>query len=58
MLVVASELDTGYVLTPEIGATYCPDNTSETPQTERIIHHLPFDAMVLTDSGFGVFHVA
>lgn len=58
MLMVASELATGCVLTPEIGAMYGPNNTSEAAQAERIINRLPSDAMVLADSGFGIFRVA
>lgn len=58
MLMVASELATGCVLTPEIGAMYGPNNTSEAAQAECIISRLPSNAMVLADSGFGIFRVA
>jgi hypothetical protein len=58
MLMVASELATGCVLAPEIGAMYGPDNTSEAAQAECIIHRLPSNALVLADSYFGIFRVA
>lgn len=58
MLMVASELATGCVLVPEINAMYGKNNSSEAAQAERIIDRLPIDAMVLADSGFGIFRVA
>jgi Transposase DDE domain len=57
-LMVASELATGCVLTPEVGAMYGPQNISEAAQAERIINRLPNNAMVLADSGFGIFRLA
>lgn len=58
MLMVASELSTGCVLTPEVDAMYGENNSSEAAQAERIIDRLPHDALVLADSGFGIFRVA
>lgn len=58
MLMVASELATGCILTPEIGAMYGPNNTSEAAQSERIVDRLPGNALVLADCGFGIFRVA
>jgi hypothetical protein len=58
MLMVASEMSTGCVLVPEIGAMYGENNTSEAAQAQRIIDRLPEDALVLGDSGFGIFQVA
>ena len=57
MLMVASELSTGCVLVPEIDAMYGENNSSEAAQAERIIDRLPHDALVLADSGFGIFRV-
>jgi len=58
MLMVASELATGCVLVPEVDAMYGENNSSEAAQAERVIDRLPRDAMVLADSGFGIFRVA
>jgi hypothetical protein len=58
MLMVASELATGCILTPEIGAMYGPNNTSEAAQSERIVDRLPGNALVLADCAFGIFRVA
>ena len=55
---VASELSTGCVLFPEVDPMYGENNSSEAAQAERIINRLPHDAMVLADSGFGIFRVA
>ena len=58
MLMVASELSTGCVLVPEVNAMYGENNSSEAAQAERVIDRLPHDALVLADSGFGIFRVA
>lgn len=58
MLMVACELSTGCALVPEIDAMYGENNSSEPAQAERIIDRLPCDALVLADSGFGIFRVA
>ena len=58
MLMVACELSTGCVLVPEVDAMYGENNSSEAAQAERIIDRLPHDALVLADSGFGIFRVA
>ena len=58
MLMVACELSTGCALVPEIDAMYGENNSSEAAQCERIVDRLPHDALVLADSGFGIFRVA
>jgi len=58
MLMVASELATGCVLVPEVDAMYGENNSSEAAQSERIIDRLPENALILADSGFGIFRVA
>jgi len=58
MLMVASEMSTGCVLIPEIDAMFGQHNSSEAAQAQRIIERLPGDAMILGDSGFGIFQVA
>jgi hypothetical protein len=58
MLMIASELATGCVLVPEVDAMYGENNSSEAAQAERVIDRLPCDALVLADSGFGMFRVA
>lgn len=58
LLTVASELSTGCVLVPEIEPMYGEHNSSEAKQAARIIPRLPADALVLADSGFGIFSVA
>ena len=58
MLMVASEMATGCVLVPEVSAMYGENNSSEEAQAERVIDRLPDDALVLADSGFGIFRVA
>lgn len=58
MLMVASEMSTGCVLVPEVDAMYGEHNSSEAEQAERIIDRLPQEALVLADSGFGIFRVA
>lgn len=57
MLMVASEMATGCVLVPELDAMYGENNSSEAAQAERIIDRLPHDALLLADSGFGIFRV-
>ena len=58
MLMVAAELSTGCALVPEIDAMYGENNSSEAAQAERIINRLPHDALLLADSGLGIFRVA
>lgn len=58
MLMVASEMATGCVLVPEIDPMYGENNSSEAAQAQRMIDRLPEDALVLGDSGFGIFQVA
>jgi hypothetical protein len=58
MLMVASELSTGCVLVPQIDPMYGEHNSSEARQAVRIVERLPKNALVLADSGFGIFSVA
>lgn len=58
LLMVASEMSTGCVLTPEVDAMYGENNSSEASQARRMIDRLPEDALVLADSGLGIFQVA
>ena len=45
-------------LVPEVDAMCGENNSSEAAQAERVIDRLPPDALVLADSGFGIFRVA
>ena len=58
MLMVASELQSGCVLLPQVDPMYGPDNSSEADQGRRIVQQLPGNSVVLADSGFGIFSVA
>lgn len=58
MLMVASELQTGCVLLPQVDPMYGPHNSSEADQGRRIVQQLPQNSVVLADSGFGIFSVA
>jgi hypothetical protein len=57
MLMVAHELQSGCALTPEIGAMYGENNTSEAKQARAIVQRIPRGSIVLADSGFGIFSV-
>src|SRR6056297_907921 len=41
MLMVASELQSGYVLLPQVDPMYGPNNSSEAGQGRRIVQQLP-----------------
>jgi len=58
MLMVAHELQSGCALTPEFGAMYGDNNTSEAKQAMAIARRIPHDSLVLADSNFGIFSVA
>jgi len=58
MLMVASELQSGCVLLPQVDPMYGPNNSSEADQGRRIVQQLPENSVVLADSGFGIFSVA
>lgn len=58
MLMVASELQSGCVLLPQVDPMYGPNNSSEADQGRRIVQQLPDNSVVLADSGFGIFSVA
>lgn len=58
MLMVASEMQSGCVLLPQIDPMYGPDNASEALQAQRIVKQLPAHSIVLADSGFGIYSVA
>ncbi len=57
MLLVAHELCSGVALPPEIGAMYGEHNTSEAAQAKAIAERLPPGAIMMADSGFGIFGV-
>ena len=57
MLLVAHELCSGVALPPEIGAMYGEHNTSEAAQARAIAERLPPGAIMMADSGFGIFGV-
>ncbi len=48
----------GCALTPEFGAMYGDDNTSEARQATAIGRRIPAGSLVLADAGFGIFQVA
>ncbi len=58
MLMVATELQTGCALLPQIDPMYGPERTSEARQIAAIIHDLPENSIVMADSGFGIYSVA
>lgn len=58
MLMIASELQSGCVLLPQVDPMYGPNNSSEADQGRRIVQQLPGNSVVLADSGFGIFSVA
>jgi hypothetical protein len=58
MLMVAHELQSGVALPPEIGVMYGENNTSEAEQAKAIAKRIPRGAIVMADSGFGIFGVA
>lgn len=58
MLMVASELQSGCVLLPQVDPMYGPNNSSEADQGRRIVQQLPENSVVLADSAFGIFSVA
>jgi hypothetical protein len=58
MLLVAHELQSGCALTPEIGAMYGENNTSEAKLARRMLDRLPAGSIIFADAGFGIFSVA
>jgi hypothetical protein len=58
LLVVCHEVASGAALVPEVGAMYGENAVSETALVRRCFEQLPSDGIVMTDSGFGIFHVA
>jgi hypothetical protein len=58
LLVVCHEVASGAALIPEIGAMYGANAVSETALVRRCFEQLPPDGIAMTDSGFGIFHVA
>lgn len=57
MLTVAHELDSGAALRPEFGAKNGDDNTSEAEQIETLAKRIEPGAILLADSGYGIFRV-
>jgi hypothetical protein len=58
LLVVCHEVASGAALIPEVGAMYGENAVSETALVRRCFEQLPPDGIAMTDSGFGIFHVA
>ena len=58
LLMVAHELQSGCALPPEIGAMYGENNVSEAELAKAIAQRIPRGAIVMADSGFGIFGVA
>ena len=58
MLMVANEMRSGCALLPQIDPMYGPHNRSEAEQAKQIVRRLPFNSVVMADSGFGIFSVA
>jgi len=57
-LMIASELQTGCAMLPQIDPMYGENNASEALQARRILEQLPARSIVLADSGFGIYSVA
>ena len=53
--VVAHELASGAALLPAVGAMYGKHAVSETALGREQFTQMPADAMVMSDSGFGIF---
>ena len=58
MLMVASEMQSGCVLLPQVDPMYGPNNSSEADQARRIVQQLPDNSVILADSAFGILSVA
>jgi len=58
LLLVAHELHSGAALTPEIGAMYGENNTSEAQLARRLLVRVPPRSIILADANFGIFSVA
>ena len=58
MLLVAHEAQTACALTPEIGAMYGENNTSEAELAKALAKRIPRGSLVMADAGFGIFDVA
>ena len=58
MLMVATELQSGCALLPQVDPMYGPNNSSEAKQAREIVGQLPERSVVLADSGLGIFSVA
>lgn len=57
-LAIATELSTGLVIRPELGAMYGPNAISETQLGMKVIDRLPRNSLIIADSGFGIFRTA
>ena len=57
-LMVATEMQSGCALLPQIDPMYGPNNVSEAVQAHRIVKLLPAQSIVMADAGFGIYSVA
>lgn len=57
-LMIATEMQSGCVLLPQIDPMYGENNASEAEQARRIALELPEKSIILADAGFGIFSVA
>jgi hypothetical protein len=58
MLMLASEMQSGCVLLPQIDPMYGENNASEAVQAQRILTKLAGNSIVMADAGFGIYSVA
>ncbi|MFM7056912.1 MAG: transposase [Planctomycetota bacterium] len=55
---VATELSTGLVIRPELGAMYGANAVAETQLGLKVIDRLPPNSLIIADAGFGIFRTA
>lgn len=56
-LMVASEVQSGCVLLPQIDPMYGEQNASEAEQARRIMLELPPNSLILADAAFGIYSI-
>lgn len=57
-VLTAHELSSGAAVPPEIGAMHGPSAVSETHLARSLIQRLPANAVVMADTGYGIYSVA
>ncbi|MEY4179931.1 MAG: hypothetical protein RLY70_3505, partial [Planctomycetota bacterium] len=57
-LMIATEMQSGCVLLPQIDPMYGENYAGEAEQARRIALELPEKSIILADAGFGIFSVA